>query len=246
MRYLLLLALMSLFGLLVACTPASIQDTPTMVTAPPATIAATKVPATVEGTPQATATPEAGLDKPFFDHSQATLERPIDPNCVDQFPQTIEAGQSNVICFTFDNWVIANTPGQYPLAGGYEMLAGAEGWVRQDGKDIPVIIPLATANQERGEMQVNDALVQDLKDHWYEVIEAAWAFLTDLEPGDTLWVILAMPSSDLASNSTQGFGFEATPYTEAELNEFLTTGNFEIMGNALWPVIDIDGRLAQQ
>lgn len=202
---------------------------------------------TPSSTPTETPAATVEADKPHFDLSGATLVHPIDPNCVDQFPQAIEAGQSNVVCFTFDNWIIANTPGQYPLAGGYEMLAGAEGWVHQDGQNIPVIIPLATASQENGELQINDGLVQDdLEDYWYKAIEAAWETLTELKPGDTLWVILAMPSANLASNSTQGFGFEATPYTEDELDELLTTGDFEILGNALWPVIDIDGRAAQQ
>lgn len=237
--------------LLAACSQgpdaiATTTERPSFPTSNP-TAAANAAPATVENVPQATATPEnESVDKPYFDLSDATLEHSIDPNCVDQFPQTVEAGQHNVVCFTFDEWVIANNPGQYPLEGGYEMLAGAEGWVKQNGQDIPAIISLVTANQGEGKMQVNGSLVQDLEDHLYSADEVFWSKVIGIDLGDTLWIVLDMPSSDLANNSTQGFGFEATPYTEDELNEFLTTGNFEIVGNTLWPVIDVDGRAAQQ
>lgn len=220
---------------LTACSPIVANPTVTQTISP----TATEIPATptLEPTLEASPTPEG----PFIDLSAATLEHEIDPNCVDQFPQPVEAGKSNVICFTFDNWVF----GPQALAGGYEMIVGAEGWVKQNGQDVPVVIPIATANRESGQMQINGFLVQDFKDYWYEFTEAGWRDHTKLNPGDTLWVIVRMPTQELASNSTQGFGFEAVPYTEEELNEVLATGNFEILGNVLWPVIDIEGRNPQ-
>lgn len=219
---------------LVACSPivsnptAQITNTPI----PTETQPAPTVPPTLE------ASPTVEVQRPFYDVSNATLEHPIDPNCVDQFPQTVEAGKTNVLCFTFDNWV----KGPVKLAGGYEMIIGAEGWIRQNGKDVPIVIPFATANRSRNELQVSGYGVRDFNSAYYEADQSFWEGRAHFQPGDTLWIIVAMPTSNLAQNSTQGFGFEATPYTEEELNQVLATGNFEILGNVLWPVIDIDGR----
>lgn len=202
---------------------------------PTETQPAPTVPPTLE------ASPTVEVQRPFYDVSNATLEHPIDQDCIDQFPKAIEQGNSVLVCFTFDNWVISKRPGQFPLAEDYDMIAGAEGWIRQNGKDIPVIIPISVANLEKNLMQTTGFTTRELAESRYNTTSNGWSRRTNIEPGQTLWITINMPSPDLANNSTQGFGFEAVTYTEEEINKALATGDFTILGNMLWPVIDIRG-----
>jgi len=250
--------LLLLFFTLTACsspqavspssTP-SITPTASLTTTIPATSSPTA--AVSESTPtvgsESTATPE----RVVIDLAEATLERAINPNCVDQFPITpAEVGDTVIVCFTFDNWVF----GPVQLNDGYEMIVGAEGWYEQNGQKISMLIPLAVVNRDKNEVWINNTMVeqnypfethQGIKSR-DEVLyiggEGAWTSILKLQPGYTLYVALNMPSKNLADNSTQGFGFDAAQFTQKDLDEYFQTGDPAVLGNLIWPAIDIDGR----
>ena len=180
-------------------------------------------------------------DKAFFDVSGLTLEHEIDPECVEQFPRTPDANGVATVCVTFDNWILGDPANPIMLDGAYEMLAGIEGWYEQDGQLVSVIVPVATANRENGEMQANGKLVRDYRDSLYGA-EAYWENVLEISPGDTIKISIALPSDELAGNSTQGFGFEATAYTQADIDQLFATGDASGFGNILWPVVDIAER----
>ena len=190
----------------------------------------------MENVEQATATPEAS-ERITIDMSGAVLEHEINDLCKEQFPVSIENG-SVTVCFTFDNWVF----GPVDLGNGYEMIAGAEAWYEQDGIQIPVLIPLTNAHPSKNELQANGNQIRSLAEDFYDSSGGFWGNVMGLSPGDTLWVTFNIPAANLAENSTNGFGFEATQYTREQLEEALRTGDFSILGNLLWPVIDIEGR----
>jgi len=241
------LQLVVLASLLVACTsmPAMAvgveQDVQPSATATAQVVEASPTPeptstSTATPTETATATPEAP-ERVVIDLSDATLEHPINPYCVDQFPLNQE-NDLITVCFTFDNWVV----GPIDLNDGYEIMRAAEGWYEQNGKQIPVLIPLAVANRDKNVMQLNGALIQSFAEFFYDGGDKSWESHIGLHPGDTLWVTIGMPTEILANNSTQGFGFEAAQYTEEDLVVFSQTGDPTILGNLIWPAIDIDGR----
>jgi len=180
-----------------------------------------------------TPTPE----RVVIDLSEATLEHQIPPECVDQFPIISENGLIT-FCVVFDNWI----KGPVDLNDGYEIMLAVEAWYEQDGKQIPVFLPLVTGNRDKNEMQVNGTLVRSFAEFFYNGGEKFWESQLHFHPGDTLWVTLGMPTEDLASNSTQGFGFEAVQFTQEDLDEYFLTGDPSILGNLIWPAIDIDGR----
>ena len=180
-------------------------------------------------------------DKAFFDISGLTLEHEIDPECVEQFPRTPDANGVATACVTFDNWFVGDKDNPTMLDGGYEMIAGIEGWYEQDGQQIAVIIPVVTTNRANNELQVNGTRIRDFTEAVYGD-EGFFESQVRLAPGDMVNISIALPSDELAGNSTQGFGFEATAYTQADINQFFTTGNTSGFGNILWPVVDIAKR----
>ena len=200
-----------------------------------------------EALPSATSTVDNGEkaelgDKAFFDVSNLTLEHDIDPECVEQFPRTPDANGVATVCVTFDNWIIGDKDNPIILDGGYEMMRGIEGWYEQDGKQVAVIIPVAEANRERNKMQLNGAKVQEFSEFFYDGVDAFWENLLRLSPGDTINISIALPTDELAGNSTQGFGFGATAYTQEDIDQFFATGDASGFGNILWPVVDIAKR----
>ena len=182
-------------------------------------------------------------DKAFFDVNNLTLEHEIDPECVDQFPISPDSYGSATMCVTFDDWVYGDKDNPIMLNGGYEMMRGIEGWYEQDGQLIAIIIPLATANKEKNEAQLNGYLVQEFFEFFYDGDESFWEKKMGFGPGDTININIALPSVAWAGNSTQGFGFEATAYTQEDIDLFFATGDASsAFGNILWPVVDIEKR----
>ena len=180
-------------------------------------------------------------DKAFFDVSNLTLEHEIDPECVDQFPMTPDELGSATMCVTFNNWIIGDIDNPTMLDGGYEMIAGIEGWYEQDGQQIAVVIPVATANRDNNELQINGGLIRSYRDSFYGD-EGFFESMVRLVPGDTVNISIALPTNELAGNSTQGFGFEAAAYTQEDIDQFFATGDASGFDNILWPVGDIAKR----
>jgi len=145
--------------------------------------------------------------------------------------------------------------GPVQLGDGYEMIVGAEGWYEQDGQQIPMLIPLSVVNRDKDEVWINNTLIKQNSipethqgstsndEILYKGGERSWTSQLHMSPGDTLYVVLSVPSEQLASNSTQGFGFEAVQFTQKDLDEYFQTGDPTILGNLIWPAIDIDGRV---
>lgn len=185
--------------------------------------------------PTAEPTAEPTPDRVIIDMSQAILEHPIAPEAANQFPLNHEDGLGTVY-FTFDNWVF----GPVQLAGDYEMIVGAEGWLEQDGQSQAFLVPIAVRNRATNQMQLNGFEIREFRQSFYDGNEAAWANLTRLTPGDTLYITLGMPAEEWANNSTQGFGFEAVEFTVEELNQFFETGDFSFLSELAWPAIDIE------
>jgi hypothetical protein len=194
----------------------------------------------IENTPQATTTPE-GEERVIIDMSEATLDRELDPNCVDQFPENLRSDPENnqpVACFTFDNWV----RGPLDLGEGYEMVIGAEGWFEQDGQQTPVLIPLAVANRERNEIKIVGAYVREFAEYFYEGDDEFWQNFLTFGPGGTIYVTLAVPEESLVDmKGNEGFGFEAAQFSEEDLEALLNTGDSSKMGSLIWPTIRIVG-----
>ena len=181
-------------------------------------------------------------DKAFFDVSSLTLEHEIDPECVDQFPISPDSYGSATMCVTFDDWVYGDKDNPIMLNGGYEMMRGIEGWYEQYGHRIPVIIPVAVANRENNELQLNGKLVRDFVEGYYDGDDGFWEAKIGFSLGATVNINIAFPSDTWAENSTQGFGFEAAAYTQEDIDQFFATGDASGFGNILWPVVDIAKR----
>ena len=182
-------------------------------------------------------------DKAFFDVNNLTLEHDIDPECVDQFPISPDSYGSATMCVTVDDWVYGDKDNPIMLDGDYEMIVGAEGWFEQDGQRIPVIIPLATGHRKTNEMQLNGYLPQEFAEFFYDGGDSVWGEAKmGFSPGDTININIALPSDAWAGNSTQGFGFEATAYTQEDIDQLFATGDASGFDNILWPVVDIAER----
>ena len=187
-----------------------------------------------------TATPEGGVevelgDKAFFDVSGLALEYEIDPECEAQLPVTPESGVGTV-CGTFDNWITE----EIQLDGNNIALASAEVWLNSN---TSIILPIVVRNTETNQLGVNGNLTQPWED-WMDFSQEAFLNkMTRLNPGMTLNITLAIPTEGLAGNSTQGFGFEATAYDQADIDRFFASGNATLdFGNILCPVVDIAER----
>lgn len=168
--------------------------------------------------------------------SQATLENLMPPECVNQFPLTPDNGVGTV-CFIFDNWVL----GPISLPGGYEMVAGAEGWMEQNEKQVAALIPIAAVHRGTNQLKINGYEVQDMHPAFYEASEVFWGAHANLKPGDILYVPLVASADAIASEFVDDFGFEAAEFTEADLIEFYKTGDLATLGGYIWPTPRIVG-----
>jgi len=248
--------LASIFLLTACLSPQAVIPSSTPGSSPTASSTPTEQATSSPTAAVSESTPTVGSDETdtperlVIDMSEATLERAINPNCVDQFPITPDENGLGVVCFTFDNWVF----GPVQLGDGYEMIVGAEGWYEQDGQQIPMLIPLSTVNRDKNEVWINGTLIMEnsipethtgatsMSEILYRGNERAWTSQLHMSPGDTLYLTLGVPNEQLANNSTQGTAFEVARWTQEDLYKYLKTGAPTILGGFPWPAINIVGR----